>query len=118
MRNGTRSNHRLLLIDNNGEEISKKRSLDDIAVATDKPGEEQGTEKSGPVDDLLNNKALFATVSIACLTAAIAAGTYAIWLQRKKDAQKALTNVNDLLKTCQNRMSQIDKELKRLPRAQ
>jgi len=107
-----------MLVDNNGDEISAKGSLDDIAVATDKPGDGHEPEQSGPIEDLLHNKALFATVSIACLTAAIAAGSYALWLSRKRAAQEALTSVNDLLKTCQNRMSQIDKELKRLPRAQ
>lgn len=116
MRNGTRSNHRLTLIDNNGDEIGNKSPLDDIAVAADVPLETHEPEPPGPIDDLLHNKAVFAAVSIACLTAAVAAGSYALWLSRRKADQAALTNVHDLLKTCQSRMSQMEKDLKRLPR--
>jgi hypothetical protein len=108
-----------MLIDNNGDEIGSKNALDDIAVGTSTPLEEEPAEvKSGPIDDLLRNKALFVVVSLACLTAAVAAGSYAVWLSKQNAAEKALSNVHDLLKTCEKRMSQMDKDLKRLPRAQ
>jgi hypothetical protein len=107
-----------MLVDNNGDEIGASRSLDDIAVATDSMEDDEPSSASGPLDDLMNNKALFAAVSVACLTAAVAAGSYAIWLGRRNAAQKALTSVHDLLKTCERRMTQMDKELKRLPRVQ
>ena len=58
---------------------------------------------------------VFLTVSIACAAATIGTGTYAAWLSRQQAARQALTDVNDLLKSCQSRMSQLESDLQRLP---
>ncbi len=58
---------------------------------------------------------VFVLVSVACATAALAAGTYAIWLTRRQAAQNALTDVRDLLRTCHDRMVQMEDDLHRLP---
>jgi hypothetical protein len=65
----------------------------------------------------MHNKALFVVVSAACAAAALAAGSYAIWLSKRNVAREALSNVNDLLQTCQSRMSQIEHDLKSIPDA-
>ncbi len=58
---------------------------------------------------------IFMAVSIACTAAAFATGSYAIWLGRQQAARKALTDVNDLLKTCQTRMRQLETDVQNLP---
>jgi len=58
---------------------------------------------------------VFVLVSIACATAALASGTYAIWLTRRQAAQNALTDVRDLLQTCHDRMVQMEDDLHRMP---
>lgn len=103
-----------MLIDNNGDEIGAGNSLDDVADAR---GDHDSEPPAAPIQELLQSKPLFVAVSVACFTAAVAAASYAIYLDRRKAAQKALTSVHDLLKTCEMRMSQMDKELKRLPQA-
>ncbi|BDI32387.1 hypothetical protein CCAX7_44380 [Capsulimonas corticalis] len=108
MKNGTQSN-KLTLVDKNGEEIPVKASVDDLSVEYI-PGESESKHDSS-VNNVLNNKVLFVVVSVACATAAVAAGSYAVWLSRRKVAQEALTNVQDLLETCQDRMSQMEQDL-------
>ncbi len=58
---------------------------------------------------------VFVLVSVACATAALASGTYAVWLTRRQAAQNALTDVRDLLRTCHDRMVQMEDDLHRLP---
>lgn len=58
---------------------------------------------------------IFVLVSVACATAALASGTYAIWLTRRQAAQNALTDVRDLLRTCHDRMVQMEDDLHRMP---
>jgi hypothetical protein len=95
--------------------VARMPIRDDI-LQGDAPPEAEGTS-ANPLKDLLQNKALFAVVSIACFTAAVAAGSYAIWLSRRKVAREAFTSVSDLLTTCQNRMSQMENDLNSLSRA-
>ena len=57
-------------------------------------------------------------VSIACTTAAIATGGYAIWLARHQTAHQTLTDVNEILKSCQARMQQLEADVQRLPERQ
>ena len=59
---------------------------------------------------------VFLAVSIACAAATIGSGSYAAWLSRQQAARQALTDVDDILKSCQSRMSQLEADLKRLPR--
>lgn len=58
---------------------------------------------------------VFVLVSVACATAALASGTYAIWLTRRQAAQNALTDVRDLLRICHDRMVQMEDDLHRMP---
>ncbi len=57
----------------------------------------------------------FVIVSAGCAAAAIATGSYALWLSRHQLAGEALTNVRDILKTCQDRVTQMEEELSHLP---
>lgn len=58
---------------------------------------------------------VFLTISIACAAATVGTGTYAAWLSRQQAARQALTDVNDILRSCQSRMSQLESDLQRLP---
>ncbi len=58
------------------------------------------------------------TVSISCAAASVATGSYAVWLARQQAARQALTDVNDILRSCQSRMSQLETDLQRLPNRQ
>ena len=59
--------------------------------------------------------AVFLAVSIACMAAAVATGSYAAWLSRQQAARQALTDVSDILKSCQSRMQQLEAQVERLP---
>lgn len=61
---------------------------------------------------------VFLSLSVACAAATIATGSYAAWLLRHQAAHQALTDVNDILKSCQTRMSQLEADLQRLPNRQ
>ena len=61
---------------------------------------------------------VFLSLSFACAAATIATGSYAAWLLRHQAARQALTDVNDILKSCQTRMSQLEAGLQRLPNRQ
>ncbi len=128
MKNGTQSNGSLRLVDSTGESVGSdaratsrigelKMSLSD---GSNGPGAEQAEDSpcGNPMTEILQNKVVFGVVSIACLTAAVAAGSYAIWLSRRKVADEALTHVGDLLKTCQSHMSQMERDLKSMSQVQ
>lgn len=112
MKNDTRSS-RLILIDNSGDEIPTRMQLKDTEPVID-PSVTENSQTNNVANDLMHNKSLFIVVSIACAAAAIAAGSYAIWLSKHKETREALSSVNDLLHTCQDRMSQIEQDLKSL----
>ena len=57
----------------------------------------------------------FLAISVTCAAATIVSGSYAFWLLRQQAAHQALTNVNDILRSCQNRMSQLESDIQRLP---
>ncbi len=61
---------------------------------------------------------VFLSLSFACAAATIVTGSYAAWLLRHQAARQALTDVNDILKSCQTRMSQLEADLQRLPNRQ
>ncbi len=61
---------------------------------------------------------VFLGISIACAAATIGTGSYAAWLSRQQAAHQALTDVNDILRSCQSRMSQLEADLQRLPNRQ
>ncbi len=114
MRNGLPFNN-LVLVDGDGQQISAQDMGND--AATDYPYEAES--EAVPVADLTgstrNTLLVFMAVSIACTAAAVATGSYAVWLGRRQAAQQALTDVNDLLKTCQTRMRQLETDVQNLP---
>ena len=57
----------------------------------------------------------FLAISITCAAATVISGSYAVWLLRHQAAQQALTDVNDILRSCQSRMSQLEADVRRLP---
>ncbi len=61
---------------------------------------------------------VFLTLSITCAAATVATGSYAVWLARQQAAHQALTDVNDILRSCQVRMSQLESDIQRLPNRQ
>ena len=61
---------------------------------------------------------IFLTLSITCAAATVATGGYAVWLARQQIARRTLTDVNEILRSCQSRMSQLESDLQRLPNRQ
>ena len=114
MKNGTRSNdNKLVMVNSNGRPVDRQDLLDDTAIDYRHP-----TDTENSVPDLSKTNTALLTlmaVSIACTTAAIATGSYAIWLSRQTTAQKTLTDVNEILKSCQTRMQQLEADVKYLP---
>ena len=111
MKNGTPFN-KLKLVDNSID------STDDAAVYYPY---QPGNENIIVVDDGQHAKTtllVFIAVSVACTAAAVATGTYAVWLSRQQAARQTLTDVNEILKSCQSRMLQLETDLQRLPNRQ
>lgn len=114
MKNGTLFN-KLVMVDSSDRRASNQDGVDDAAV--DYPYEAQ-SEAASAINKTPNahyTLLIFMAVSIACTTAAIATGSYAIWLSRQQAARQALTDVNDILKSCQSRMQQLEADVQRLP---
>ena len=115
MRNGTISNlNKLILVSGSGRAIGRREAADDAAA--DHPFEPG--EAPLMLDDTRSTHMtmlVFMAVSIACTTAAVATGSYAIWLSRHQAARQSLIDVNDILKSCQTRMQQLEAEVQRLP---
>ncbi len=76
---------------------------------------QEAEEAAMPLARASRQALVFVLVSVACASAALASGTYAIWLTRRQAAQNALTDVRDLLRTCHDRMVQMEDELHRMP---
>ena len=110
MRNGTQSN-KLRLIDNNGESLAGTYGIDDMAVQYDSMSEGAASSALDPITEMLSNKWVFIAVSTVCAAGAIAAGSYSVYLSRRRVAETALDNVQDLLKTCQRRMRDLENDL-------
>ncbi len=106
MRNGIRSS--LTLVDDTQD------AEDDAAAYYPYRPENENARGAGV---LQGSSAVFAlvAVSVACAAASVAAGSYAIWLSRHQVTRQALTDVNDILQSCQNRMSQLEADIQRLP---
>ena len=115
MRSGTR--FRLTLVDRNGREISAQAGEEETAAEYVAPSGAGREEESGsPGERASRNQLLvFAAVSAGCAVVALVTGSYALWLSRRRIADEALTSVHDLLKTCQDRVFQIEQELSHLP---
>ena len=108
MRNGTISNlNKLILVSGNSRSAGNQEAVDDeVPLVLD-------DARSARVTMLV-----FMAVSIACTTAAVATGGYAIWLSRNQAARQSLIDVNDILKSCQSRMEQLEADVQRLPERQ
>ena len=112
MKNGIQSN-KLLLVDGRGHAIGGE-TWDELAAdyACDSDMVSAALESSRNIRSAL---VVLMSVSIVCTATAIASGSYAIWLSRRQAASQTLTDVNDLLKTCQTRMRQLETEVQQLP---
>lgn len=119
MRNGILSNpSKLILVNSNGQPVDGLDLVDDAAVDYLSGSD---NEASSPTDEARKTRVtllVFMAVSIACTTAAIATGSYAIWLSRQQAARQVLIDVNDILKSCQSRMQQLEADVQRLPERQ
>lgn len=119
MRKGILFNpNRLVLVTSAGHSVRDQDLGDDAAV--DYQSRPDG-EVLIPVDDSDRTRMtmlVLVAVSIACTTAAVATGSYAVWLSRHQATRQALTDVNDILKSCQTRMQQLEADVKRLPERQ
>jgi len=119
MKSGSKSN-KLTLVDNAGAGIGGAEGVEDTEA--DYYASSVTVSEDGDIAlELLrpasaNQALLFIVVSAACAAAAVAAGSYAIWLSRQRVARETLTNVQDILKSCQDRMHQMEDDLSRLPK--
>ena len=121
MRNGIRFNstdmngmnkngmNKLKLVDNSQE------TEDDPAAYFPYQPDHEAVPAGGKTKNLF---LVFLTLSITCAAATVVTGSYAVWLARQQAAHQALTDVNDILRSCQSRMSQLEGDLQRLPNRQ
>lgn len=116
MKNGSRFN-KLTLVDNAGEALADAHGVEDSTVDyySSSVSEDGDVAITFPLPST-NRALLFIVVSAACAAAAVATGSYAIWLSRQRVARETLTNVQDILKICQDRMHQMEDDLNRLPK--
>ena len=73
-----------------------------------------GDESQDGVDSLYRNKWLFIGVCAACAVGAVAAGSYAAWLTKKKEAESVILDVHDLIQSCEDRVAQIEAQINRI----
>lgn len=111
MKNGTRFS-RLILVDNTSSNGSLENEDDPAAYFPYRPEGEAAPAPGGEESKLF---LVFLTLSITCAAATVATGGYAVWLARQQTARQALTDVNEILRSCQSRMSQLETDLQRLP---
>ncbi|MDQ2687300.1 MAG: hypothetical protein M3Y28_05480 [Armatimonadota bacterium] len=102
--------NKLRLVDNDAA-----NDLEDSAEDYDLSSVSEDGDAAETASVPTNRALLFIVVSAACAAAAVAAGSYAVWLSRQRVARETLTNVQDILKTCQDRMHQMEDDLNRLP---
>jgi hypothetical protein len=114
MKNGTPSRS-LKLVDSAGHTISDGGDVFDPVVDDERRIAEMGQSDLATRESPANSVLIFVAVSVACAVAAIAAGSYAIWLTRQKVAHETISNVQDILKICQERMHQLEDDLNLLP---
>ncbi len=119
MRNGTLSNgNKLVLVNSSGQPVDGSAMVDDAAVDYLSSSDNETAVSPDETRKTRVTLLVFMAVSIACTTAAIATGTYAVWLSRHQAARQVLIDVNDILKSCQSRMQQLEADVQRLPERQ
>ena len=111
MRNGTHFNRLALVSSNQADDAQSD-------AASDNPYQSQSEQFVNETAQVQKTFAVFLSLSIACAAASLATGSYAAWLLRHQAARQALTDVNEILKSCQSRMSQLEADLQRLPTRQ
>ena len=116
MRNGTRFN-KLTLVDNAGSDVTGPDN-ESVAAYDSYDTAAQNVLIADETARAHRTFLVFLSISVTCAAATIATGTYAAWLSRHQAARQALTDVNDILKSCQSRMSQLEADLQRLPSRQ
>ncbi len=118
-KNGTRfnqNNNPLTLVGSKERDAALPSEAEDAAADYFSASMAQEAELAAiPLAHTSRQALVFVLVSVACATAALASGTYAIWLTRRQAAQNALTDVRDLLRTCHDHMVQMEDDLHRLP---
>lgn len=57
--------------------------------------------------------AIMVSISAACAATAVATGAYALWMSRHQVTRRALTDVDDILRSCQSRMQELEADLQR-----
>lgn len=57
--------------------------------------------------------AIMVSISAACAATAVATGAYALWLSRHQVTRRTLTDVDDILRSCQSRMQELEADLQR-----
>ena len=102
------------MIDSGGHEIGSPDLMDD-AAADYAYARDQDTSVLDAVQSVRSTLVVLTAVSSICMTVAIATGSYAIWLLKQQGTHKILTDVNDILQTCQTRMRQLESEVQQLP---
>jgi cytochrome c-type biogenesis protein CcmH/NrfG len=110
MRNGSHSN-KLTLINSS---TSGHRNDTDVSAAYS-PYQPESTVFADESGRAQKTFFVFLAISIACAAATIGTGSYAAWLSRQQAARQTLTDVDEILKSCQSRMSQLEADLQRLP---
>ena len=120
MKNGTRFNKLVLVVNAplRGTNDTRDSADDPAAYFPYLPSSEDAANATE--SSLTANKTIFVflAISATCAAASIASGSYAAWLARHQAARQALTDVNDILKSCQTRMSQLEADMQRLPNRQ
>ena len=115
MRNGTHFN-KLTLVDHNRVAGTQDDADDAASYYPYKPQSEKAfADETAQVQRTF---VVFLSLSIACAAATLATGSYTAWLARHQAARQALTDVNEILRSCQSRMSQLEADLQRLPNRQ
>jgi cytochrome c-type biogenesis protein CcmH/NrfG len=113
MRNGSPSN-KLTLVNNN----ANGRQDDTGGPAAYYSPQPENTVFADESSRAQKTFLVFLAISIACAAATIGTGSYAAWLSRQQAARQTLTDVDEILKSCQSRMSQLEADLQRLPHRQ
>ena len=119
MRKGILFNpNKLVLVTSGGRSVRDQDMEDDAAVDYQSRPDAEVLIPMDDADRTRMTMLVLAAVSIACTTAAVATGSYAVWLSRHQATRQALTDVNDILKSCQTRMQQLEADVRRLPERQ
>jgi hypothetical protein len=113
MRNGSPSNNLTLVNDNTS---GRPTDMNDSAAYY--PYQSENTVFADESSRAQKTFFVFLAISIACAAATIGTGSYAAWLSRQQVARQTLTDVDEILKSCQSRMVQLEADLQRLPHRQ